>query len=105
MLSALHRRAGLLLAGVVALTSLGLAALLAPAVATDGVQPVATSAIDQVVTGSVSETVKAAPSTGSAAFKAALGLVASGDYAKAYDAAKTIPSDAERRAVQWAAIY
>ncbi|HEY0853898.1 MAG TPA: hypothetical protein VGD86_03640, partial [Devosia sp.] len=88
-----------------ALTSLGLAPLLAPAVATDGVQPVATSAIDQVVTGSVSETVKAAPSTASAAFKAALGLVASGDYAEAYDAAKTLPSDAERRAVQWAAIY
>jgi len=105
MLSALHRRAGLLVAGIVGLTSLGLAPLLAPAIATDGVQKVATTAVDQVVTGSVSETVKPTPAGASAAFKAALAFVVAGDFAAGYDAARSIPSDAERRAVQWAAIY
>ncbi len=109
MLSALHRRAGLLIAATAGLASLGLIPLFAPAVATDGVQPVTTSSIDQVVTGSVTQNVEPTPApkaaAASEAFKAALGLVTKGDYAEAYDVAKAIPSDAERRAVQWAAIY
>ena len=106
MLSALGRRAGLLIAATAGLATLGLVSLFAPAVATDGTQPVATSSIDQVVTGSVSKTAEAPPpAKGSAAFKAALGLVAKGDYAEAYEAAKAVPSDVERRTVQWAAIY
>ncbi len=105
MLSALGRRAGLLTAAAVALASLGLVPVFAPAVATDGVQQSAAASVDQVVTGSVSKAVEAAPAVGSAAFKAALTRVASGDYAEAYDAAKALPSDLERRTVQWAAIY
>jgi len=115
MLSALGRRAGLLIAGIAGLATLGLAPLIAPAViATDGVQPVAVSSIDQVVTGSVSQTVEPAPApkpappkklAASDAFKAALDQVGKGDYAEAYEAAKAIPSDVERRTVQWAAIY
>lgn len=93
MLTALGRRTGLLIAGLVALVSLGFA----PLYATDG--------IDAVTTGSVSQTPEAASANGSAAFKAAIGLVASGDYTEAYDAARAIPSDVERRTVQWAAIY
>lgn len=99
MLSAFGRRARLLLGSLVfgslaALVTLGLA----PTVhATDG--------IDEIITGSVGATSDVAPAIGSAAFKKAIALVASGDHAAAYDAARSLPSDLERRVVQWAAIY
>ena len=87
MLSAPGKRAGLLIAGLVALVALGFA----PLYATDG--------IDAVTTGSVSQTAEASTATVSAAYKAAIGLVTSGDYAEASDAARNIPSDLERRTV------
>ncbi|RYE85591.1 MAG: hypothetical protein EOP19_09180, partial [Hyphomicrobiales bacterium] len=93
MLSALGRRAGLLIAGLMALAPLGVA----PVYANDG--------IDDIVTGSVSSSAAVAPANGSAAFGKALERIAAGDYAAAYDQARTIPSDLERRTAQWAAIY
>lgn len=42
---------------------------------------------------------------GSAAFQAALDLLVDGEAVAAYDAAKGLTNSAERRAVQWAAIY
>jgi len=113
MLSALGRRAGLLIAAIMALASLGLWPVFAPAVATDGIgqvaaagtDPVVPVGVDKVVTGSVSQSTRSTPATGSAAFTAAMAQVTAGDYADAYDAARAIPSDLERRTVQWAAIY
>lgn len=94
MLSAFGRRTRLLLGAFAALVTLGLAPA---ASATDG--------IDQIITGSVNPGGDTAPANGSAAFRKALALVTAGDHAAAYEAAKAIPSDLERRTVQWAAIY
>ena len=94
MLSAFGRRTRLLIGAFAALVTLGLAPA---ASATDG--------IDQIITGSVNPGGDTAPANGSAAFRKALALVTAGDHAAAYEAAKAIPSDLERRTVQWAAIY
>jgi soluble lytic murein transglycosylase len=69
------------------------------------VQATDSGIIDEIVTGSISPGAEVAPANGSAAFKTALELVASGDHAAAYEAARALPSDLERRTVQWAAIY
>lgn len=72
----------------------------APAIAND--------AIDQIITGSISGTDDAAPRAGAAAsrgFAAALKLLDAKDYAGAYQAARGLEDDTERRAIQWAAIY
>ena len=46
-----------------------------------------------------------APAEGSAAFQSALATLVAGNHVDAYDAAKGLSDDAERRAIQWAAIY
>lgn len=51
------------------------------------------------------KTSAAAAAVPNAEFKAVLDLVAAGDRAGAYELAKTLPDDTQRRAVQWAAIY
>lgn len=65
----------------------------------------ATDGIDDIVTGSIDNSGVVAAPHGSAAFKSALALVASGDRAGGYQAAQSLPSDLERRTIQWAAIY
>jgi len=68
---------------------------------------VANDTIDTTVTGAIS----AAPvapvgdARGSAAFRAALALLADDKPVEAYAAARALPNATERRAVQWAAIY
>ena len=68
-----------------------------PARANDG--------IDAIITGSVDAKAPVAGNTTSTAFRAALDLLASGDAATAYEQARGLPDDTERRAAQWAAIY
>lgn len=66
----------------------------------------ANDTIDPVVTGSVeADAAAAAESRGSAAFRAALETLLSGDPVAAYAEAQSLPDDVERRTVQWAAIY
>src|SRR3569833_2352715 len=80
----------------------------------------AAEGIDEVVTGSIGKEPVPAPlpaalepqaipavpaAAASDAFGSALALVTSGKFTEAYDAARALPSDVERRAVQWAAIY
>ena len=67
----------------------------------------ANDSIDSVTTGSV-EPGAAAPVAGpkgSAAFRAALGVLTGGDPVAAYAQARALPDAAERRAIQWAAVY
>ncbi|HVX72225.1 MAG TPA: transglycosylase SLT domain-containing protein [Devosia sp.] len=69
--------------------------------------------IDEIITASVKTAPVPMPAEpaampaplGSDAFDAALELVSTGKYADAYDAARALPNDIERRVVQWAAIY
>jgi soluble lytic murein transglycosylase len=65
----------------------------------------ATAAIDPVATGSIDRTAGTSEVIGSAAFRRALGVLNEGDAAAAYELAKSLPQDTERRAVQWAAIH
>jgi soluble lytic murein transglycosylase len=65
----------------------------------------ATDGIDEIVTGSIGPEGETTPANGSAAFRKALDVLASGDQQAAYDLAKDIPSDLERRTIQWGAIY
>lgn len=65
----------------------------------------ATDSIDSIITGSIDKSGAVTPANGSAAFQAALDLLAKGDAAEAYAAARALPNDLERRTVQWAAIY
>ena len=72
----------------------------------------ATERIDEIITGSVDHSpTPAAPQQplpaafGTDAFGAALDLVGQGKFTDGYDAARALPSDIERRTVQWAAIY
>ena len=72
----------------------------------------AAEGIDEIITASAKAPVPtpAAPQAmpavvGSGAFDNALALVADGKFTDAYDAARALPSDIERRTVQWAAIY
>ncbi|MEO5807235.1 lytic transglycosylase domain-containing protein [Devosia sp.] len=67
----------------------------------------ANDTIDGLITGSVGGNA-AAPSTdakGSAAFRSALATLVGGDAPGAYELARALPNDTERRTVQWAAIY
>jgi len=68
---------------------------------------IANDAIDQIITGSIDGSQSdAAPRAGlSAGFRAALKLIDAEDYAGAYQAARGLSDDTERRAIQWAAIY
>ncbi len=61
--------------------------------------------VDSTVTGSVDRSAGPTSSRASAAFRSALSVLAAGDQAKAYELARSIPNDTERRAIQWAAIY
>lgn len=65
----------------------------------------ANDAVDTVTTGSIGNAAVKPGETGSAAFRAALKLIAARDYSGAYAAARALPDATERRAVQWAAIY
>lgn len=63
--------------------------------------------VDTTTTGALpGDAVVPAPDfKGSAAFQAGLNLLVDGEAQAAYDAAKGLSSSAERRALQWAAIY
>lgn len=67
----------------------------------------ANDTIDTVTTGSVQAggNAAAAEPKGSAAFRAALEALADGDPVAAYAQARALANDAERRTIQWAAIY
>lgn len=67
----------------------------------------ANDTIDTLITGSVdgNRTVAAGDPTGSPAFRKALDVLTGGDALAAYDLARALPNDTERRTVQWAAIY
>jgi len=72
----------------------------------------AAEGIDEIITASAKAALPtpAVPQTMpsvlvSDAFDSALALVGDGKFAEAYDAARGLPSDVERRTVQWAAVY
>ncbi|MDO8359966.1 MAG: lytic transglycosylase domain-containing protein, partial [Devosia sp.] len=68
----------------------------------------ATDGIDEIITGAINPApvpVQAAPPAGSAEFLSALELLSAQKYADAYEAARELPSDVERRTIQWGAIY
>jgi len=56
-------------------------------------------------TGSARVVVPAVDSKGSLSFRKALEVLAGGDAAAAYELARGLPNDTERRTVQWAAIF
>ncbi len=83
-----------------------IAALVAAAMLTAAHSPLrANDAIDQIITGSVGSPALPPADTVSVGFGAALKLVVAKDYAGAYQAARALPDDTERRTIQWAAIY
>lgn len=61
--------------------------------------------IDPVVTGAIDRRVPIDGETSSADFRKALDLLAAGDEPGAYELARSLANDVERRAIQWAAIY
>ncbi len=70
------------------------------------------ASLDDIVTGAISDAPPAAlsqimpgPTTGSAGFIDALAQITAKKYADAYVSARGLASDAERRAIEWAAIY
>lgn len=72
----------------------------------------AAEGIDQIITASAKAPIPTptAPqdmpaALGSDAFGSALAMVEDGKFTDAYDAARSLPNDVERRTVQWAAIY
>ena len=65
----------------------------------------ANDGVDPVVTGAIDPNTPPSDAKSSAAFRAALELLASGDEPAAFELAKAMPNAIERRAVQWAAIY
>ncbi|MDO8360607.1 MAG: hypothetical protein Q7T08_11280, partial [Devosia sp.] len=68
----------------------------------------ATDGIDEIITGAINPApvpVQAAPPAGSAEFLGALELLSAQKHADAYEAARELPSDVERRTIQWGAIY
>ena len=77
-----------------------------------GVAPViqvAEVALDDIVTGSISDAdelglVQPKASGGSAGFLSALDLIKDKKYADAYEKARGLANDVERRTIQWAAI-
>ena len=86
-----------------------LAAVLLAALLTVSVSPLASSAandgVDPTTTGAINPAALPTDSKGSAAFRSALDLLNSGKAADAYAAARALPSNVERQAVQWVAIY
>ncbi|NOZ32148.1 MAG: hypothetical protein GXP01_03540 [Alphaproteobacteria bacterium] len=68
--------------------------------------PVVAQNIDTIVTASISPSALAQTNpNGSGKFRNALGLLKNKKYADAYSAARGLSDPAERRAIQWAAIY
>lgn len=66
----------------------------------------ANETIDPVTTGTVSATTAAPVETrGSAQFRSALGLLADGDAAGAFAAARALTNPVERQTIEWAAVY
>ena len=65
----------------------------------------ANDAIDAVVTGSVNPAAPVVAGKASAAFRKAVEMLVSGDQTAAYELGKGLPSEIERRTIQWAAIY
>ncbi len=61
--------------------------------------------IDPTVTGSISTGQTSEQVRGSSAFRNGMALLADQDYAGAYQVARGLSSSAERRTLQWAAIY
>lgn len=87
------------------------AGLVAAVLGLAGLAPVsleiANDSIDQTVTGSTGGGMAppAQDATGSPAFRAALETLTDGDPAAAFAMARALPDAAERRAIQWAAVY
>jgi len=86
--------------------SAGIALALFAGVSVAALSARASEAVDPITTGSIdpSAAITTAPQ-GSAAFRKALAVLASGDQASAYQLATALPSDLERRTIEWAAIY
>jgi soluble lytic murein transglycosylase len=95
---------------VQAIGSKGGDAPLATAAVVPASVPAAVAVTDPVVTGSVKPATTATPDEvtrrpSSVRFLKALEVLASGDEAAAYELARSIPDEVERRTIQWAAIY
>jgi soluble lytic murein transglycosylase len=69
--------------------------------------PVPAPSIDTIITGSINPAASTPVATegGSAPFRAILDLVATGKTAAAFQAAKTLSNELERRVAEWAAIF
>jgi soluble lytic murein transglycosylase len=65
----------------------------------------ATESIDTIVTGSIDPAATTAPRPASVEFAKALKLFDAEDYAGAYELARSIADDTQRRTIQWLAIY
>ncbi|MBK8083109.1 MAG: transglycosylase SLT domain-containing protein [Devosia sp.] len=65
----------------------------------------ANDAVDTVVTGAISAPVSVPRDGASVGFRQALSVLADGRQAEAYELARSLPDDVERRSLQWAAIY
>ncbi|WP_374623195.1 transglycosylase SLT domain-containing protein [Devosia sp.] len=65
----------------------------------------ANDAVDPVVTGAISSPASVPKDAASSAFRKALSVLADGREAEAYELARALPDNTERRALQWAAIY
>lgn len=66
---------------------------------------VADNHIDNTVTGSITASAPEEFPRGSSSFRQAMALLADGNYAEAYRLARGFSSSAERRTIQWAAVY
>jgi soluble lytic murein transglycosylase len=95
-----HRRRRTLGAGIVAAALVFAAPPVGTGVgATDGVD------VDIVVTGSVDPDALVSKAPSSATFRKTLDAVVSGEVVAAYELARSLPNEIERRTIQWAAIY
>lgn len=105
MLSAHRARRGTIAALLAAALTATLPAPAPAAAGNDSIDAIITGSVDMVVTGSTQSGPTPAPASTSTAFGKALDVLVAGDEPKAYELAKALPNDTERRAIQWAAIY
>jgi len=105
MLSAHRARRGAIAALLAAALTATLPALAPAAAGNDSIDAIITGSVDTIVTGSTQSGPTPSPASTSTAFRQALDVLVSGDEPEAYQLAKALSNDTERRAIQWAAIY
>lgn len=105
MLSAQRAHRGAFAALLAAALTATLPSLAPAAAGNDTIETIIARSVDDVVTGSTQAQPTPEPSSTTAAFRKAVEVLVSGEEAAAYELAKGLPNDTERRAIQWAAIY